>query len=59
MGQANISIDRMRQYNHDGKGAPVLIVTHKTSRGALDKAIADFSNTGVVLGKPVALRIET
>ncbi|MFT6911687.1 MAG: homoserine dehydrogenase [Paracoccaceae bacterium] len=59
MGQANISIDRMRQYNHDGKGAPVLIVTHKTSRGALDKAIADFPNTGVVLGKPVALRIET
>ncbi|MFT6222172.1 MAG: homoserine dehydrogenase [Paracoccaceae bacterium] len=59
MGQANISIDRMRQYNHDGKGAPVLIVTHKTSRSALDKALADFPNTGVVLGKPVALRIET
>jgi homoserine dehydrogenase len=59
MGEAGVSINRMRQYNHDGAEAPVLIVTHKTTRDALDAAIARFPATGVVAGPPVALRIET
>ena len=59
LGEAGISIDRMRQYDHDDpNAAPVLIVTHKTTRTALDEALADFPRTGVVTGTPVAIRIE-
>jgi homoserine dehydrogenase len=58
LGEAGISIDRMRQYGHDDTAAPVLIVTHKTTRTALDEALADFKSTGVVSGNPVAIRIE-
>jgi homoserine dehydrogenase len=58
LGDAGISIDRMRQYGHEESTAPVLIVTHKTTRAALDEALADFADTGVVAGRPVALRIE-
>ncbi len=58
LGEAGISIDRMRQYGHDDTAAPVLIVTHKTTRTALDEALADFKSTGVVTGDPVAIRIE-
>ncbi|MEJ8559922.1 homoserine dehydrogenase [Yoonia sp. GPGPB17] len=58
LGEAGISIDRMRQYGHDDTSAPVLIVTHKTTRTALDEALADFKATGVVESNPVAIRIE-
>jgi homoserine dehydrogenase len=58
LGEAGISIDRMRQYDHSDTEAPVLIVTHKTTRTALDEAIASFAATGVVVGDPVAIRIE-
>jgi len=58
LGEAGISIDRMRQYDHKDTTAPVLIVTHKTTRTAVDEALADFKATGVVIGDPVAIRIE-
>ncbi|NDV02612.1 homoserine dehydrogenase [Pseudoroseicyclus tamaricis] len=58
LGEAGISIDRMRQYGHVDQSAPVLIVTHKTTRSALDEAIDAFSGTGVLVGTPVAIRIE-
>ena len=58
LGEAGISIDRMRQYDHQDTTAPVLIVTHKTTRTALEEALGDFKNTGVVDGNPVAIRIE-
>jgi homoserine dehydrogenase len=58
LGDAGISIDRMRQYDHAEPTAPVLIVTHKTTRTALDEALAAFKDTGVVSGDPVAIRIE-
>ena len=58
LGEAGISIDRMRQYGHDDTTAPVLIVTHRTTRSALDEALAGFAETGVVAGDPVAIRIE-
>ena len=32
LGEAGVSIDRMRQYQHDGPSAPVLIVTHPSPR---------------------------
>ncbi|MFC4669892.1 homoserine dehydrogenase [Seohaeicola nanhaiensis] len=58
LGQAGVSIDRMRQYGHSEATAPVLFVTHKTSRAALDEALAAMRQTDVVAGEPVALRIE-
>jgi homoserine dehydrogenase len=59
LGEAGVSIDRMRQYGHaDASAAPVLIVTHKTTRDALDHALRGFAATGVVVGQPVAIRIE-
>jgi homoserine dehydrogenase len=58
LGENGISIDRMRQYDHPGADAPVLIVTHKTARPNLDTALAALPGTGVVAGAPVALRIE-
>ncbi len=58
LGDAGISIDRMRQYAHSDDTAPVLIVTHKTTRSALDLALEAMEQTGVVAARPVALRIE-
>ncbi|MEM8633216.1 MAG: ACT domain-containing protein, partial [Pseudomonadota bacterium] len=58
LGDAGISIDRMRQYGHAGAEAPVLIVTHACERDALDGAITAFSDTGVLIGAPVAMRID-
>ena len=58
LGDGGISIDRMRQYGHTDPNAPVLIVTHKTGREALDTAISRMSATGVLASEPVAIRIE-
>lgn len=58
LGEAGISIDRMRQYSHDGAHAPVLIVTHKASSDDIRHALDGFAATGVLVGDPVALRIE-
>ncbi len=58
LGEAGISIDRMRQYGHDDPAAPVLIVTHKTRRAALNEAIGAMAGTGVLASEPVAIRIE-
>lgn len=58
LGDAGVSIDRMRQYGHTESTAPVLIVTHKTTRATLDVALDGFRGTDVVAGEPVALRIE-
>ncbi|WP_323784178.1 homoserine dehydrogenase [Leisingera sp.] len=58
LGDAGVSIDRMRQYGHSEPTAPVLIVTHKCTRAALDAALDRLAATDVVDGTPVALRIE-
>ena len=58
LGDAGISIDRMRQYGHASGDAPVLIVTHKTTPDAIDFAIGALPRTGVIVGEPVELRIE-
>ncbi len=58
LGDAGVSIDRMRQYDHSEPTAPVLIVTHTVSSDALAKALSALPGTGVVTGTPVALRIE-
>ena len=58
LGEAGVSIDQMRQYGHQGIHAPVLIVTHKASRDDIDHAMGLFASTGVLVGAPVALRID-
>jgi homoserine dehydrogenase len=58
LGEGGISIDRMRQYGHSDTTAPVLIVTHKTTRRTLDAAIEAMEETGVLASAPVAIRIE-
>ncbi len=58
LGEAGVSIDRMRQYGHEEPSAPVLIVTHKTTPVAIQQAMEAMGGTGVLSGDPVALRIE-
>jgi len=58
LGEAGISIHRMRQYAHEDALAPVLIVTHKAASDDIRHALARFEATGVLVGDPVALRIE-
>ena len=60
LGECGVSIDRVRQRQHEGSDrAPVLIVTHKTQGSAVHDAIAIMRNTNVLESEPVALRIET
>ncbi len=58
LGARGVSIDRMRQYEHSDEEAPVLIVTHRTMRAALDGALAEIAQLDVCRGAPVAIRIE-
>lgn len=60
LAQADVSIDRMRQYGQDEDAdvAPVLIVTDPVSRAALDEALAGMNASGVLVNAPVAIRIE-
>ncbi len=58
LGEANVSIDRMRQKQHEGDVATVIIVTHATTRAALDSAVAAMHSSDVVKVAPVLLRIE-
>ncbi len=58
LGDAGVSIDRMRQYGHADTAAPVLIVTHKATRASIDTALEAMEGTGVLASRPVALRIE-
>lgn len=61
LGEAGISIDQMRQINQAGEAddkAVVLIVTHKAAPADIAYALSRFADTGVVMGAPVAIRIE-
>lgn len=59
LGEAGVSIDRMRQYGHSDTTAPVLIVTHTCTRAAVNEAINAMQDTGVLASDPVVLRIES
>ncbi|MDQ2065708.1 homoserine dehydrogenase [Xinfangfangia sp. CPCC 101601] len=58
LGEAGVSIDQMRQYGHPDGQAQVLIVTHKATPDDLTNALSRFTTTGVLVGKPVAIRVE-
>ena len=61
LGEAGISIDQMRQLHRPGdraENAVVLIVTHKAAPADIADATTRFATTGVLVGAPVAIRIE-
>ncbi len=58
LGEAGVSINRMRQYGHDEPTAQVLIVTHKTSGSTIESVREQLSKSSVTDGTPVILRIE-
>ncbi|MEM8756102.1 MAG: ACT domain-containing protein, partial [Pseudomonadota bacterium] len=60
LGEADVSIHQMRQDTDDAPAgeATVVIVTHETSRAALDAALGRIEASGVAVGAPVAIRIE-
>ena len=57
LADADVSIDRMRQKDHSGDGAPVIIVTHPSSEDAVKTALAAIKASGILLDAPVALPI--
>ncbi len=57
LGDAGISIDRLRQQNHEGDSAPVLIVTHPTEPANVDKALAAIAANKDTTSDPIALKI--
>ncbi|MEM7270793.1 MAG: ACT domain-containing protein, partial [Pseudomonadota bacterium] len=59
LGGSGVSIETMRQNANGGPGATVLIVTHETTRDALDAALAAFEASDNCLAPPVSLRIES
>ena len=59
LGNVGISINRMRQYRHDDDTAPVIIVTHNSTKDAIDQALSAISGIDIMRGAPVAMRIET
>ncbi|MEY4982400.1 MAG: hypothetical protein RIR62_666 [Pseudomonadota bacterium] len=61
LGEAGVSIDQMRQINQPDAAdddAIVLFVTHKAAPADIAHALTLFPATGVVIGAPVAIRIE-
>jgi homoserine dehydrogenase len=61
LGESGISIDQMRQLHRPGdraEDAVVLIVTHKAAPADIAHALSRFGPTGVLVGAPVAIRIE-
>jgi homoserine dehydrogenase len=57
LGDAGVSIDRLRQQNHEGDSAPLLIVTHPTKPSHIDRALSSIAATGETTNDPIALRI--
>ena len=58
LGDAGVSIDRMRQHGHKEPTAPVIFVTHKCARSQVDEALERLATSPVVASPPVAIRIE-
>ncbi|MEL6423904.1 MAG: homoserine dehydrogenase [Pseudomonadota bacterium] len=59
LAKQGVSIDRMRQEEHEGDTAAVLIVTHACARAQLDLALTEIGGDAASLADPVAIRIET
>ena len=49
LGKYKISINRMNQLHHTGETAPILIVTHPTTKNFLNPAINEISNLEICI----------
>ena len=58
LGEAQVSIQRMRQYGRGADAVPVVIVTHDAKRDAIDAALSRITTLDVSRTDPVAIRIE-
>ena len=58
LGKNKISINRMNQLHHSGKTAPILIVTHPTTKNLLNSAIEEIRKLEICITEPVIIRIE-
>ncbi len=58
LGSHGISINQMRQTEHEGEAAPVLIVTHACLRTDLDAALGEIEGQDICKTTPIAYRIE-
>ena len=58
LGEYGISINRMRQKDHKGLEAPIVLLTHKTSAEKIKPCIEQLSKDDICIGLPVCLRIE-
>ena len=58
LGEAQVSIHRMRQYGRGTDAVPVVIVTHDAKRDAIDTALTRIAALDVSRAEPVAIRIE-
>ena len=58
LGDAQVSIDQMRQQGRRPDAATVLVVTHEVADGKLREAVQAIAALDVSLAEPVALRIE-
>ena len=58
LGKYQISINRMNQLYHSGESAPILIVTHPTTKKYLTSAINEISKLEICKIEPVIIKIE-
>ncbi len=58
LGKYQISINRMNQLQHSGETAPILIVTHPTTKKLLNPAIDEISKLEICINEPVIIKIE-
>lgn len=58
LGDAGVSIHRMRQYGQGDAAVPVVIVTHDARRDGIDAALTTIAALPVSQADPVAIRIE-
>ncbi len=58
LGKHRISINRMRQKDHKGLEAPIVLLTHKTSAAKIKTCIKQLSKDDICIGQPICLRIE-
>jgi homoserine dehydrogenase len=57
LADANVSIDRMRQFSHTDTSAPAMIVTHPTERSTVEVALEAIKALNVTTEAPLMLGI--
>lgn len=59
LGKANIGISSVIQpEGHEGESVPLILMIHDAPLAAMEKALGQITNLGVIKGKPVMFRVE-